>query len=91
MLNTNHAPAFPGQRFTNDSDQNLTAPNGQVVAPGHSVELPGMALRDYFAAKYLQGFLASPDFEKEYGKLSRKDVAELAYKMSDAMMEARER
>lgn len=44
----------------------------------------GMTLRDYFAAKALQGFCASPvsmDWDK---------VHELSYKHADAMLKARE-
>jgi len=46
----------------------------------------GMTLRDYFAAKAMQGFLAdgaAPDVSKE-------TISIMAYAMADAMMEARE-
>jgi hypothetical protein len=43
----------------------------------------GMTLRDYFAAKAMQGLLAS---EVE---ASMKEFAEKAYAMSDAMLKAR--
>jgi hypothetical protein len=45
----------------------------------------GMSLRDYFAAKALQGLLANPDkawVESVYAKF--------AYKLADAMLESRE-
>jgi hypothetical protein len=45
--------------------------------------IEGMTLRDYFAAKAMQGLLAS---EVE---ASMKEFAKLAYAMSDAMLEAR--
>jgi hypothetical protein len=45
----------------------------------------GMTLRDYFAAKAMQGFLAdgaAPDVSKE-------TISIMAYAMADAMLEAR--
>ncbi len=45
----------------------------------------GMDLRDYFAAKAMQGLLSTvKDEEWQYD-----DVAAIAYGMADAMMEAR--
>ena len=52
---------------------------------GHFSE--GMTLRDYFAAKAMQGMV-------NYGPWSdnqdRMQIAECAYKMADAMLKARE-
>lgn len=48
----------------------------------------GMSLRDYFAAKAMQGLLAS-----ESGMMigsGKEVVSKLAYKMADAMIEARQ-
>jgi len=45
----------------------------------------GMDLRDYFAAAALQGMLA----EDGGGAASNKDLAEFAYEIADAMLEAR--
>lgn len=54
----------------------------------------GMTLRDYFAAKALQGMFANPDDSHENYDLSYddyvKEIARCAYKMADAMMKARE-
>lgn len=44
----------------------------------------GMTLRDYFAAKAMEGFLAAPDT----GWLEE-EIAEQAYKMADAMLKER--
>jgi len=44
----------------------------------------GMTLRDYFAAKAMQGFLTQDDII-----FSGKSMAECAYEMADAMLEAR--
>jgi hypothetical protein len=46
----------------------------------------GMTLRDYFAAKAMQGFIAdgaAPDVSKQI-------ISIMAYAMADAMLEARE-
>ena len=45
---------------------------------------PGMTLRDYFAAKAMHATLADPN-----NCMSIEKVSDWAYKMSDAMMEAR--
>jgi hypothetical protein len=56
--------------------------NGCVVAFG-------MELRDYFAAKAMQGILASdPDDQGHEDNL--KAIAVVSYKMADAMMKARD-
>jgi hypothetical protein len=47
----------------------------------------GMTLRDYFAAKALQGLLVQEYFQNEAFKV----VAEEAYKFSDAMLTARDK
>lgn len=48
-------------------------------------QFPGMLLRDYFAAKAMQGLLihAHKDFVME-------EFAEMAYEMADAMLKARD-
>ncbi|WP_374520331.1 hypothetical protein [Hydrogenophaga sp.] len=43
-----------------------------------------MTLRDYFAAKAMQGMLTRP------GSIDPKQDAEFAYKMADAMLKAME-
>jgi hypothetical protein len=43
-----------------------------------------MTLRDYFAAKAMQGMLSCDSSKGMY-----KDFAQAAYKMADAMLEAR--
>lgn len=54
----------------------------------------GMDLRDYFAAKAMQGMFANPDDSHENYDLSYddyvKEIASCAYKMADAMMKAKE-
>ena len=50
---------------------------------------PGMSLRDYFAAKALEGILAFPGtLDGDHNK-SPSTVARAAYNYADAMIEAR--
>jgi hypothetical protein len=46
----------------------------------------GMTLRDYFAAKAMAGLLTA----EIVGEYSNEHVAEIAYRIADAMMKARE-
>lgn len=77
-------PAFPVE-WTNDSDVNLTAPNGRVTPPGGTEQLHGMTLRDYFAARAMQGMAAHPESDK----WPADGIAKAAYQQADAMLEAR--
>ena len=49
-------------------------------------ESAGMDLRDYFAAKALQGILANPETGTDVTK-----IVIASWKMADAMMEARQK
>lgn len=57
------------------------------------MHISGMTLRDYFAAKALNGMFANPDDSHENYDLSYddyvKEIARCAYKMADAMLKAR--
>lgn len=68
--------------------------SARLVAPDTYEHLThgGMSLRDYFAAKALQGWLASyPDDNKHPVIAGNADeVALNAYQMADAMLRARE-
>jgi len=56
-----------------------------AVDNGHSENQDGMDLRDYFAAKAMQGLLSTvKDEEWQYD-----EVATIAYEMADLMMEVR--
>jgi hypothetical protein len=70
MSKTNDNPAFP-------SPNNVRA--GDIITGGHA----GMTLRDYFAAKAMQGMLAAQ------AKASIERRSEVAYEIADAMLEAR--
>jgi hypothetical protein len=49
----------------------------------------GMTLRDYFAAKAMQGMIASPRGTPDGKDATDKYYAKCAYIMADAMLEAR--
>ncbi len=53
-------------------------------------EYCGMDLRDYFAAKAMQGYLAEGTaFSKKSGETEEEVLARVCYLQADAMMEAR--
>lgn len=52
----------------------------------------GMDLRDYFAAKAMQGYLAEGTaFSKKSGETEEEVLARVCYLQADAMMEARKK
>ena len=81
----NNPPAFP---LHNHGAQTL------------GLHVTGMTLRDYFAAKAMQGYISAKawhpdfvfptDFNFEEGKRAADAVAVSAYKWADAMLKARE-
>lgn len=61
------------------------------MADGSSIESLGMSLRDYFAAKAMQGLLSN-DQCKPFGmSASATDIAKKSYLMADEMLRAREK
>lgn len=73
----NGGRAFPCDSIVERDD------NGHMH--GKEVSSGGMTLRDYFAAKAMQGIISS---DCNFGALS--DLASDAYSISDAMLKARE-
>ena len=72
MSNTNTGgPAFPCDRILQE---------GQVICSD------GMTLRDYFAAKAMQGLVASAEHDEP---INLHGAAEWSYNMADAMLAAR--
>jgi hypothetical protein len=54
--------------------------------PAHNLQNDGMTLRDYFAAKAMQGLLATDiDCGPKYAQI----IADNAYGMADVMLKAR--
>ena len=83
MSNTiNGGPAFPGTQYARG-----------ISPSGHSA---GMTLRDYFAAKAMQGIIEKygsnpPYFDEDGGDDGPdQEIARWAYELADAMLRARE-
>lgn len=75
-----HAYAYAKvQRIEDSAERDLAYMDARAEAIG------GMSLRDYFAAKALQGFCADP---KTSGR-SGWEIAEEAYQVADAMLSER--
>ena len=66
---------------------NIPAFPQYVINNGGAYVEGGMTLRDYFAAKAIQGMCANPNCRAEVGE---DKFAEAAYEVADAMMKARE-
>jgi len=60
--------------------------NDRVVGSLSVAKSQGMTLRDYFAAKAMTGLLTA----EIVGEYSNEHVAEIAYRIADAMLKARE-
>ena len=82
MNNTNTGgPAFPGKQKA------LAIQTEHIgIASEYEIEHNGMTLRDYFAAKAMQGMLA----ENGGGAMSNVKLADWAYDIADSMLKARE-
>jgi hypothetical protein len=64
---------------------NETIPAFPIKETPYSETFDGMSLRDYFAAKAMQGFMGSSWNNKTFESIATK-----SYQLSDAMMKARE-
>ena len=77
----NNPPAFPGKQKAL-----LIKSEHTDIAQEYEIEHNGMTLRDYFAAKAMQGLLAADTGFTMYSA----QIAEISYAQADAMMKARE-
>lgn len=75
----NNPPAFPRPLSVDNFNPDITYP-----------AYAGMTLRDYFAAKAMQGLIASPRGLLGKNEITDVDYAQTAYLIADAMMKARE-
>ena len=82
-------PAFPASRMEQGS-----SPEAEAIGGYFEVQYPGMTLRDYFAAKAMQGFASEAQgLGKAGDDLIREQfdfVSRLSYVMADAMLKARD-
>ena len=64
--------------------------NNEAAFPNpHLRDGSGMTLRDYFAAKAMQGMLANPKLEKQILLVGKSWIEESAWKVADAMLKTR--
>ena len=81
----NNEPAFPHPRIV------LTGKDREVIVNPSE----GMSLRDYFAAKAMQGMVSAHNQDGEWtgcgDKKMNKIVVEIAYSIADAMLSEREK
>lgn len=75
MSNNNGGPAFPLPRHTRK----------YCDKTNDYIQDDGMTLRDYFAAKAMQGLLANSEVQATHAEFAAE-----SYKMADAMLKARE-
>jgi len=66
--------------------QVLRNPQAFPTHPDGALAHEGMTLRDYFAAKAMQGIVAGTPSDEH---IDRPDTAEWSYDMADAMLRAR--
>jgi hypothetical protein len=66
--------------------KNIPAFPVEVIYTQDNKIFNGMTLRDYFASKAMQGLLTA----EIVGEYSNEHVADIAYRIADAMMKARE-
>ena len=64
-----------------------TNTGGPAFPNSHFRNSNGMTLRDYFAAKAMQGFVSDPDWRVD---MMPDETARAAYHQADAMLKARE-
>jgi hypothetical protein len=79
----NNPPAFPGKQKAL-----LIKSEHSDIAKEYEIDQNGMTLRDYFAAKAMQGAMSGCAARGEVIMYS--DLAGLSYEMADAMLKARE-
>jgi len=74
-------PAFPQEHGIRKQYQPTGIITGEILIQGN----PGMSLRDYFAAKAMQGLLSNFNVNDDL------IYSDMAYKIADEMLEAREK
>lgn len=81
-------PAFPAG-FDNNTGSNIMV-GGTVIPPGARVDILGLSMRDYFAAKAMRCVHAEYVAAGEKINLADyQDIAADAYRLADAMLRAR--
>lgn len=84
MSKNNGGTAFPFS-VKNDGAVSVSGFHGDEIRPGTTSHYGGMSLRDYFAAKAVQGMLAAPQIQSSDESMLARD----AYTVADAMLAER--
>ena len=61
----------------------------EIIYTQENEKFNGMTLRDYFAAKAMQGMLANPKLEKQILLAGKSWIEESAWAVADAMLKTR--
>lgn len=91
MSKNNGGVAFPS-RLENHSDEEVIGFHGEPLRPKRFSSYPGITIRDYFAAKALNGMLAYPGCDQRgshHNNNTPEGVASMAYEYADAMLKER--
>jgi len=74
------------------SNTNTGGPAFPIKGPVMSSDEQGLSIRDYFAAKAMQEFIAGDALlnESDTSEGWLKNIADASYEMADAMLKARE-
>lgn len=91
MSKDSSGPAFPSQ-IRNDGEDAINGFINEEIPAGTTSNYAGMSLRDYFAAKAMQGMLAYPGDEQRGSHHNNNDaegVASMSYAYADAMLAER--
>lgn len=83
-------PAFPGDSSEKGQSFAYWKKDDKDKMSFLVVSNPGLSIRDYFAAKAMQGILANPSILSSSGELNVTNVA-ACFAISDAMLEEREK
>lgn len=89
VWNATITPSTSGQwEIVMSEDGEPAFPNNDATVNRINNEA-GMTLRDYFAAKAMQGWMASYSPDQTFAGVSAVEVASLAYRVANEMLKAR--
>lgn len=72
-----------------NNNNNTGGPAFPIGIDAFAEDKTGMTLRDYFAAKAMQGMLANPKLQEQILKAGQSWIEESAWAVADAMLKTR--